>query len=121
MAEIDLKGIIGNRIREYRLENRLTQAEFAEIMDISVNFLSEIENGKKGMSQDTIYRLCKHFHLSADYIIFGLENTVIKTAPCTLDDIINYVSKMPLEELDTFIEYVISLKKLKEHEKTDQV
>ena len=118
MNSSDLRAIIGNRIREYRLENRFTQAEFAEIMDISVNFLSEIENGRKGMSQDTIYRLCKHFKLSADFVIFGIENTIIEQETCSLDQIIDYVSKMPLDELRTFIEYLISLKKLKELEKT---
>ena len=119
MADMDLKGIIGNRIREYRLENRLTQAEFAEIMDISVNFLSEIENGKKGMSQETIYRLCKHFKLSADFVIFGTESTVKEKAPCSVDAIIDYVSKIPLDELDTLIEYLMSLKKLREHQRID--
>lgn len=118
MESSDLREIIGNRIREYRIENRLTQAEFAEVMDISVNFLSEIENGKKGMSQDTIYRLCKHFKLSADYVIFGIENTIVEDVPLSLDNVIDYVSKMPLDELGTFIEYLISLKKLKGLERT---
>lgn len=118
MESSDLREIIGNRVREYRLENRFTQAEFAEAMDISVNFLSEIENGKKGMSQDTIYRLCKHFKLSADYILFGVETTTIEDVPPSLDRVIDYVSKMPPDELATFIEYLISLKRLKEHERT---
>lgn len=117
MVDMDLKGIIGNRIREYRLENRLTQAEFAEIMDISVNFLSEIENGKKGMSQDTIYRLCKHFKLSADFVIFGVENTIKEAEPYSVEKLIDYVSKIPLDELDTLIEYLTSLKKLREHQR----
>ena len=38
---------IGQRIRQLRILNDFTQAEFAESVDISVNFLSEIENGKK--------------------------------------------------------------------------
>lgn len=118
MESSDLREIIGNRIREYRIENRLTQAEFAEVMDISVNFLSEVENGKKGMSQDTIYRLCKHFKLSADYILFGAEDPVVEDAPLSLDNIVDYVSKMPPTELDTLIEYLNSLKKLKELERT---
>ena len=118
MNPSDLRAIIGNRIREYRLENRFTQAEFAEIMDISTNFLSEVENGRKGMSQDTIYRLCKHFKLSADFVIFGIENTTPEQQPCTLNQIIDYASKLPLDELQVFIDYLISLKRLKEHEKT---
>ena len=45
---------IGQRIRQLRILNDFTQAEFAESVDISVNFLSEIENGKKGLSGDTL-------------------------------------------------------------------
>lgn len=69
----DLKSAVGERIRNYRVSHRYTQADFAKSMDISVNFLSEIENGKKGMSQETLYKLCEHFGLSADYILFGRE------------------------------------------------
>ena len=45
MIEILEKTEIGQRIRQLRTTNDYTQAEFAELTDISVNFLSEIENG----------------------------------------------------------------------------
>lgn len=51
MTEIIDKSEIGQRIRQLRLLSDYTQAEFAELIDISINFLSEIENGKKGVSQ----------------------------------------------------------------------
>jgi len=47
MADIIKKSEIGQRIRQLRLLNNYTQAEFAELIDVSVNFLSEIENGKR--------------------------------------------------------------------------
>lgn len=47
---------VGERIRQLRLLNHYTQFEFAELLDISVNFLSEIENGKKGLSVETLAR-----------------------------------------------------------------
>ena len=43
MENNNLKQIIGQRIRECRLKAGYTQAQFAELMDISINFLSEIE------------------------------------------------------------------------------
>ncbi len=49
---------VGKRIREYRLQHHYTQLQFAEKINIPVNFLSEIENGHKGMSQDTLANLC---------------------------------------------------------------
>ena len=45
MVDILEKSDIGQRIRQLRLLNDYTQAEFAEAIDISINFLSEIENG----------------------------------------------------------------------------
>ena len=33
----------GKRIRDFRLSRHLTQAQFAESLDVSTNFISEIE------------------------------------------------------------------------------
>ena len=52
MEDILDKSKVGQRIRQLRIQNDYTQAKFAELIDISINFLSEIENGKKGLSQD---------------------------------------------------------------------
>lgn len=104
-----LKIEIGNRLHDFRIQNHYTQAQFAELIDISVNFLSEVENGKKGMSQDTICRICRHFHLSADYLLFG-ENTRYD-ASRKLTETAAALSK---EELSLVIEHLNLLKKLKE-------
>ncbi len=70
----ELRSAVGERVRNYRVLNSYTQTDFAKKIGISVNFLSEIENGKKGMSQETLYKLCEYFGLSADYILFGKNN-----------------------------------------------
>lgn len=108
MATSDLKIEIGKRVHDFRIENRYTQAQFAEMMDVSVNFLSEIENGKKGMSQETICKLCNHFHISADYLLFGTIPS--PGAPKSLIDI---ASSLDEHDLDLVIEYLVSLKKVK--------
>lgn len=103
--EISNKSQIGKRIHQIRLQNEYTQAEFAEEIDISVNFLSEIENGKKGLSQDTLSKICLKMNISADYILFGK-----KTREYTLLDIANSLS---ISELDTTIDYLEALRKMK--------
>ena len=50
MTENQLRDIVRTNIRRYRNYRKWTQAEFAEKADISVNFLSDIENGKKWIS-----------------------------------------------------------------------
>lgn len=92
---------MGERVRSYRISNSYTQADFAEKIDISINFLSEIENGKKGMSQETLYKLCEHFGLSADYILFGREAAAGASGPDgNLDN----------TELKTLTDFLVSMR-----------
>ena len=105
MVEILNKTDIGKRIHKIRIQNEYTQAEFAEAIDISINFLSEIENGKKGLSQDTLAKICQHMDVSADYILFGKETKELS--------ILQIANSLTLSELDTTIEYLESLRKLK--------
>ncbi len=62
---------IGKRLRKKREKMNLIREEFAENAGISPQFLAEIENGKKGMSVSTLYKICVNFNISADYLLFG--------------------------------------------------
>ncbi|MCM1288797.1 MAG: helix-turn-helix domain-containing protein [Clostridium sp.] len=100
---------IGKRIREVRISNGYTQAEFAECINISVNFLSEIENGKKGISYETLYNICDYFTVSADFILFGHIADIKPTVK-----IIELSNKLSISEITTLTEYLEALKKMKE-------
>ena len=95
------KSEVGARVRQLRLLGDYTQAEFAELLDISITFLSEIENGKKGLSQETLARLCKSLQVSADYILFGKE--VPKAS------LLELANELSMEELETTIRYLNAL------------
>lgn len=62
---------IGKRVRERRELLGYTREQFAERLDISVRFAADIELGNKGMSLDTLIKICELFSVSADYIIWG--------------------------------------------------
>ena len=62
---------IGIRVREYREKLGYTREQFAEKLNISVTFAAEIELGKKGISIDTLIKICELLSVSADYIIWG--------------------------------------------------
>ncbi|MCI8597700.1 MAG: helix-turn-helix transcriptional regulator [Lachnospiraceae bacterium] len=99
---------IGKRIRNFRINNSLTQAQFAESLNVSTNFISEIETGKKNISQDTLCRICEHYHLSADYLLFG--KTVSSTSAHTLSD---FLSSLSLEDIPTVIDYLEAMMRIK--------
>ena len=65
---------IGKRLWDYRAELKLTREVFSEKCGISAQFLSDIEHGRKGMSVETLYKICTAFEISADYLLFGKPN-----------------------------------------------
>jgi transcriptional regulator with XRE-family HTH domain len=109
MLPIDTRTEIGQRIKQFRTEKGLGQAELARDMEISVNFLSEIENGKKGFSAETLHKLCSIYGLSADYILFGEK---VETA-AKADELIEISNRLDDDSLSTVIEYLQSLQNMR--------
>ena len=62
---------IGQRVREQRTLMGYTREQFAEALDISERFATDIELGNRGMSFSTLIRLCKLLSVSSDYILMG--------------------------------------------------
>lgn len=67
--------IIGARIRKQREYMGYTREQFAEILDVTPKFCSDIELGIKGMSVPTLCKISKTLHLSTDYILWGAEHS----------------------------------------------
>ena len=66
-----LRQRFGNRLREIRAQRGLTQERFAEILGMSVDFLSLIERGRNAPSFDTIERISKRLKVPvAELFIF---------------------------------------------------
>ena len=49
--------LLGARIKESRKKRNMTQEKLSEKLDISRNYLSKIENGKKTMSLDLLFEI----------------------------------------------------------------
>jgi len=57
MKEQELRGILSGNIKRYRLRDNLSQTALAEKLNISTNFLSDIERCKAWVSPETLVRL----------------------------------------------------------------
>lgn len=81
---------VGQRISSLRKSYGYTQERLAEMADISVQFLIQIEHGKKTMKVATLRRLSAALSVSADYIINGSdrfsENEEINAILSTLSE-----------------------------------
>ena len=57
-----VNGEIGQRLRALREEKSLSREKLAEAADISVQFLADIETGRKGMTVQTLRKLVLALH-----------------------------------------------------------
>ena len=62
---------IGSRIRDARIQQKLTQEEASERCDITSSFYGNIERGDKKMSLETLVKISKGLGISTDKILFG--------------------------------------------------
>lgn len=72
MAEVDIcLQDIGNRITELRKRLGWTQEELAEKADLTPQFVSYAESGKRAMRPENLLKLSKALNVSADYLLTG--------------------------------------------------
>ena len=57
------------RIREIRIKNNETQQQLADLLETTQQAYLKYEKGINEMPIRRIIKLCKHYNLSADYIL----------------------------------------------------
>jgi len=88
----DIRSILGRRIQFYRKRLQLSQAAFAEKVDLSITSLSQIERGLKYPSSETLSRIantlevevCELFQedeMPAEYrnLLMRFKNDILKS------------------------------------------
>ncbi|EKQ54379.1 MAG: putative transcription factor, MBF1 like protein [Clostridium sp. Maddingley MBC34-26] len=84
---------IGQRIRNERAKLNLNREKFAEILELSTNFVGQIERGEKKMSLDTLVKISDCLHISLDFLIRGKDISPDKTDTNKLHMLINKCSQ----------------------------
>lgn len=69
---------MGQRIKVIRKKRMLTQSKLAEELGISIDQMSNIENGKSACKPDYIFQLVGILGISSDYLFFGEDVAPIK-------------------------------------------
>lgn len=62
---------IGEQIKRAREKATLTQEQFAERVDVSPQYVSDLERGVVGISIAKLKRVCTVLNVSSDQILFG--------------------------------------------------
>lgn len=64
----------GTVMKNARMDKKLTQAELAEILDLSLSYLKDLERFKNTPSLEVFARTIQYFNLSADTVIYPDKN-----------------------------------------------
>jgi len=62
-----LNPLIGRKIKQLREANKYTQEEISRLLGIDRSKLSQVENGKLGVSNEELYRISRFFGQPLDY------------------------------------------------------
>lgn len=62
---------IGEQIRIAREQVKMTQEQFAERIEVSPQYISDLERGVVGISIPTLKRACVALSVTSDQILFG--------------------------------------------------
>lgn len=69
MNELNIE--VGERITALRKQRGYTREKLSELADVSVQFLADIEKGRKSMTIATLKRIASALLVPTDYIVNG--------------------------------------------------
>ena len=61
-------------LKNARMDQKLTQAELAEILDISLSYLKDLERFRNNPSYELFEKSMRYFNLSADTVVYPDKN-----------------------------------------------
>lgn len=68
-----MRELLGTKISALRRKMGYTQEQLCEYADLSQNFLSQIENGKKNISIDTLCKICEALNTDPRSLLTGCK------------------------------------------------
>lgn len=98
--------MMGSRIRLRRKELGLTQIKLAELLDISSNHMSGIENGKERPSLEKFVALCDFLKTTPDFLLMG--NIHSGNIPQNITDNLRLCSPEDIELAGKIIELMVA-------------
>lgn len=100
---------IGEQVKAAREQAGITQEQLAERIDVSTQYVSDLERGVVGISVPTLKNLCVALGISSDRILFGQSqggNVPALTDKCRV--LSPAQSAMLADIIDSFIQAILS-------------
>lgn len=108
MNNIEICKHIGKKFHEYRLKNKLTQNEVAELTGLEPRHISQIERGLSKGSIDTLLKLCNAYTITPDIILYDLLDDITKNSISIYDENFKKLSTRDKESINHFIDFFLT-------------
>lgn len=83
---------IGDKLKNLRIEKKMTQKQVADRIGLAISAVSSYESGSRYPSYDVLLKLARIFHVSTDYLLGVTETRNIDVTGLT-DHEINTISQ----------------------------
>lgn len=97
--------MLGNRIKQLRIENNLTQNQFASLFGLYDSTISQYENSKRSPEYDIIIKIANKFNVSVDWLLGRVDSK---------DLVIMDIHSLPKELKDIGVEYLMLAREMKD-------
>ena len=100
--------IIGMRLKQARINKNITQEKLAEMLDLSVAYISRVERGSTEISLKRLVEVCDLLEVSLSYVLEDISPTsssylnkafteLLENCPAEKIDLIYKVAKVIIE------------------------
>ena len=100
----ELNAQIGQRVRQARTAIGYTQEKLAELINVSIQFISDFERGKVGASVETIVGIANSLYVSCDYLLLGKEDTATPNFLIRLNSLSSKQRRLVEKQVDLLLE-----------------
>ena len=102
---------LGKNIKQIRLLRGLSQESLASDLQKSVNFISLVENGKTGLSVQTLVDICSALKVDANALFAGIITLPDSKTDTYIIDSLNLFEENDKAMVTDLINYIINSKK----------
>jgi transcriptional regulator with XRE-family HTH domain len=85
---------VGPNVKQLRQKHHLSQVDLAEAIEVTVDSISKIENGKRGTSFETLDRIARFFNVAPVDLLGSPEEKQLHETVAILDRIDEYQEKI---------------------------
>lgn len=107
--------LLGQKIRQLRIMHHFSQADLAESIDVSTNFIGQIERGDRKPSIETLVLLCNALNTNMDFI---LSDSLCGNEDQLSSDILSLLSHLSMEEKNFFYNTILNYIQMKEEKES---